>query len=294
MWGWTWILNPTTRFKDHSGSNTLKPRDPAMDALTHRRAFYTIGLLLAAFAWVLLAVWAQSPYGRYLDHGDWTRIGLIGSICAALPLGETLVPAALYSLGWLLMLAAMMLPTTLPVLFVYSRLVRNRKDRGFLIGLVITGYLAAWLGFAIAAHLADLALAAGVQRAGWLVFNGWAIGAAVLALAGLFQFTDLKRKCLEKCRMPLGFVMEHWQGRADYRNAMRLGLRHGLFCVGCCWALMLLMFVVGTGNVGWMLLLGAVMAVEKNFSWGRRISTPLGAGLLLWSAAIVASNSLLA
>jgi predicted metal-binding membrane protein len=262
----------------------------AVDETSHRRTFYAIGLTLAVFAWLLLWAWAQSPYGRYLDHGDWTQIGLIGSICGALPLGQSLVPAILYVSGWLLMLAAMMLPTTMPILYVYSRLISRRRDRGVLFGLVISGYLAAWLAFGVAAHLADLALASAVQKVDWLVLNGWAIGAVVLAGAGLYQFSELKRRCLDKCRMPLGFVMEHWRGRAERRDAIRLGWRHGLFCVGCCWTLMLLMFVVGTGNVGWMLVLGTLMAVEKNFSWGRRISTPLGLGLLAWSFGILIVN----
>jgi predicted metal-binding membrane protein len=261
-----------------------------IDATTHKRAFHATGLGLAALAWLLLWVWASSPYGRYLDHGHWTQTGIMGSICAALPFGESLAPAALYAAGRVLILSAMMLPTTLPILHIYARLTRCRPDRRMLLGLVIAGYLAAWTAFGIAAHLADAALAAGVRRFDWLVFNGWAIGAAVLAGAGVFQFSGLKRKCLDKCRMPLGFVMEHWRGRAERAGALTLGWRHGLFCVGCCWALMLLMFVVGAGNVGWMLALGLVMAAEKNFSRGRRLSAPLGLGLILWSAGVVAMN----
>jgi len=261
-----------------------------IDARTHRRAFYATGLCLAGLAWLLLWAWADSPYGRYLDHGDWTRIGIVGSICAALPYGGSLAPAALYAGGWALMLTAMMLPTTLPVLHVYARLTQRRPDRRSLLALAITGYLGAWMAFGVAAHLADMALAAGVARVDWLVLNGWAIGAAVLAGAGLFQFSALKRRCLDKCRMPLGFVMEHWRGRGERTDALRLGWRHGLFCIGCCWALMLLMFVVGAGNVGWMLALGLVMAAEKNFPWGRRLSAPLGVGLLVWSGALAAAN----
>jgi predicted metal-binding membrane protein len=87
------------------------------------------------------------------------------------------------------------------------------------------------------------------------------------------------------------FVVQHWRGRDQRRQALLLGIHHGLYCVGCCWALMLLMFVVGTGSVGWMLALGAVMAAEKNFPWGRRLSAPLGIGLLAWSAWIVLAEA---
>jgi predicted metal-binding membrane protein len=85
----------------------------------------------------------------------------------------------------------------------------------------------------------------------------------------------------------LSFVTEHWRGRHDRRNALLLGIHHGIFCLGCCWALMLLMFAVGLGNLSWMLLLGAIMAMEKNAPWGAKLSAPLGTALLGWGGAIV-------
>ena len=102
------------------------------------------------------------------------------------------------------------------------------------------------------------------------------VGAGVLAAAGLFQWSALKYRCLDQCRSPFGFVSSRWHGRSPAREAFRIGVDHGLFCVGCCWALMLMMFVVGTGSIGWMLALAAVMAAEKNLSWGRRLATPVG------------------
>src|SRR5579884_128377 len=131
-----------------------------------------------------------------------------------------------------------------------------------------------------------MALHEAVRRFDWLSLNGWALAALILTIAGLFQFSRLKYRCLAQCRTPFSFIAQHWHGPTPLRNALRLGLHHGLFCVGCCWALMLLMFVVGTGNVGWMLALGAVMAVEKNVSWGRRLSNPLGAVLLIGAALV--------
>ena len=112
-------------------------------------------------------------------------------------------------------------------------------------------------------------------------------GVMVLLLAGGFQFSRLKYHCLDKCRTPLGFVMSHWHGPRPQREAFLLGLTHGAYCVGCCWALMLVMFVVGTGNLGWMMVLGLVMAVEKNHPWGRRLAAPLGAALLIMAAATI-------
>jgi predicted metal-binding membrane protein len=86
------------------------------------------------------------------------------------------------------------------------------------------------------------------------------------------------------------FVAEHWHGHNERRDSFLLGVRHGAFCVGCCWALMLLMFALGTGSIGWMLALGAAMAVEKNLPWGRRIGKPLGLALVAWSGVMVAQH----
>ena len=253
-----------------------------------RRSFLPLISGLIGLAWVTLFLWESSPYGRYLDHGRWTDLGFAGRLCSALPAGHIVLPALLYVGGWVLMSAAMMLPTALPLLAIFGRLTARRPDAGRLTILLIVGYLLVWAAFGIVAHALDAGLHILVVATPWLRFNGWIVGAGVLALAGAFQFTALKHHCLDKCRTPFSFVHQHWRGRAPGREALLLGAHHGVFCVGCCWAIMLLMFVVGTGSVGWMLALGAIMAVEKNLPWGRRLSAPLGAGLLLWSGFVVA------
>ena len=245
---------------------------------------------LVALSWLTLWIWEQSAYGRYVEHGRWTEAGLAASLCSALPAGPVLLPALLYTAGWLLMSTAMMLPTAFPLLSIFARLTAQRADRGRLMALLIAGYLLAWSVFGLLVHALDEGLHAAVVSIPWLTFNGWMIAAAVLAVAGAFQFSALKYHCLDKCRTPLSFVIEHWRGRGTRRQALLLGMHHGLFCVGCCWAIMLLMFAVGTGSVGWMLALGAVMAIEKNAPWGRRLSTPLGVGLLLCSGALAVGN----
>jgi predicted metal-binding membrane protein len=260
-------------------------------AQRHRRVFAAVLAALVALAWAALWAWTSSPYGRYLEHGDWTASGPAAALCRALPLGGVIVPMALYAAASILMTAAMMLPTTLPLFNVFDRLTAGRADRGALLVLLGLGYMAVWGGFGLAAHALHalvLALLAGVPVLAW---NGWAIGATVIAAAGAFQFSALKYRCLEKCRTPLSFVMEHWRGPAPRWRAFRLGAAHGLFCVGCCWALMLLMFAFGMGNLGWMLVLAAVMAVEKNVRWGRRISAPLGVVLLGWAALVAVTHA---
>lgn len=245
---------------------------------------------VAAMAWLILAIWAQTPYGRYLDHGDWLERGFVGELCRAAPTGSLVLPGMLYASGWLLMLVAMMLPTALPLVSLFARMVRDRPRPGRLIALLIAGYLSVWCVFGLLAHALDTALHAYVASNASLAFNGWAIGAAVIGLAGAFQFSRLKYHCLDQCRTPFSFIARHWRGGAIRRQSFQLGLRHGLFCIGCCWAIMILMFVVGMGNVGWMLAIGAVMAAEKNARWGARLSAPLGIALLLTSTAIVAQH----
>lgn len=250
-------------------------------AARHRRVLVPLLLALAALAWAALWAWAASPYGRYLAHGEWGGEGPLAQLCRAVPAATWL----LHGLAWALMITAMMLPTTLPLFNAFARVSGGRADQPRLLALLGLGYLAVWGLFGLTAHGLQELLLAGVDRLPWLAWNAWAIGALSFALAGAFQFSALKHRCLDKCRTPLGFVIEHWRGRHPARQALALGAHHGLFCVGCCWALMLLMFVVGMGNLGWMLLLALLMAIEKNLPWGRRISAPLGLALLggaLW------------
>jgi predicted metal-binding membrane protein len=262
-----------------------------MRAFDRRNAWLPAVGGLVALAWLTLAIWEQSPYGRYLDHGGWTEIGLAGNLCRLLPAGPLVLPGLLYVGGWLLMTVAMMVPTVLPLLAIFARMTEGRTDRGVLIALLILGYLSIWAAFGLMAHAADLALHAALAGNAFLALNGWIVGVLMLGIAGLFQFSGLKYRCLDKCRTPFSFINTHWRGGAARRQSFMLGVHHGIFCVGCCWAIMLLMFVVGTGSVGWMLAIGAVMAVEKNVAWGRRLSAPLGVGLLLASAVIVVLNT---
>jgi predicted metal-binding membrane protein len=253
--------------------------------------FLPILVGLIAVTWATLAIWSASPYSRYVAH-DWTNPVLAAYFCAALPVGGIVVPAVLFVVGWVLMTVAMMLPTALPAIAVFSRLVAARADAGRLIAMMVGGYLCVWFGFGVAAHTLEIGVVALARRSLWLTFNGWAIGAGLLFVAGLFQFSRLKYRCLEACRTPLSFVLARWRGRRPIVEALRLGADHGVFCVGCCWAMMLLLFAMGTGSIGWMLALGAAMAVEKNTSWGRRLGRPIGVVFLVTAGAVAAFNLL--
>ena len=261
-----------------------------MSAALHRSVFLPVMGGLVLCTWFALWAWSASPYAFYLQHGNWLDPGPAAFLCRVIPGGDIVVPAALHTLGWLLMTVAMMLPTTLPLLEQFRRMVFRRDDATLLLNLVVAGYLGVWIAFGVLAHGLDRLVMDAVAQSPWLASHGWLLGAMVIGGAGLFQFSSLKYRCLDKCRTPLSFIMEHWTGSAQRRQALMLGVHHGAFCVGCCWALMLLMFVVGTGSIGWMLLLGGIMAVEKNMSWGRRISAPLGAGLLIVAGVITVAG----
>ena len=250
----------------------------------------TLIALAAAGAWSVLWLWSTGPHAGYLDHGSWLEIGMLASLCRALPAGEVVLPAVLHVAAWLLMIAAMMLPSIVPLLALFRRVSAGRADAERLLWLLAAGYALAWLAFGLAAHALDALLLAAGRRVDWFVAHGWIVGASVIGAAGLFQFSALKYRCLDKCRTPYGFIIERWRGRTPRADALRIGFDHGLFCIGCCWALMLIMFVVGMGNVGWMLAIGAVMAIEKNLSWGKRLSAPLGIALIAWAGTIVAVN----
>ena len=259
-------------------------------ATPHARTTLALLGALVVGAWLVLAAWSASPWQRWLDHGAWQDLAWLAALCRAVPAGERVLPALAYALAWLLMIAAMMLPTTLPLLSFFRRIVGDRPDAGPLLGAVAGGYALAWTAFGLVAYALDAGVREAAGRSGWLVAHDWVVGSAVIAGAGAFQFSRLKYRCLERCRTPFSFINAHWRGRRPIREAFRLGVAHGVFCVGCCWALMLVTFVVGMGNVGWMLALAAGMAAEKNAPWGARLRTPLGLGLMGWGAAIAVAH----
>jgi predicted metal-binding membrane protein len=236
-------------------------------------AFWVVaGLCWAATAWLVLA--GGDELGHHdvvLEQSTWPWPARIGAFLGV----------------WLVMVGAMMLPTVVPLarLFVpvSGRAPRPAAARaGFL-----AGYLAIWTAFAGVALLGDAGIHALVDRWGWLAARPELVLGGALVLAGAFQFSPLKNACLTACRNPVGFLWQHY--RRGPGGAWRLGLRHGLSCLGCCWALMLLMFATGVGSLVWMLALTAVMVIEKTSRWGARLVAPVGAALLVAGIAVSVS-----
>jgi predicted metal-binding membrane protein len=197
-------------------------------------------------------------------------------------LGEQRIPSAgtllLFLVAWQVMTAGMMLPSSLPMMRRFARISRGQDRPRLVVGLCLVGYFIVWTGFAIVALIFDDGLHTLVEQWSWLSQREFLISAAVLALAGGFQFTPLKERCLRECNTPIGFLWRHYD--RGLRPALNIGIRHGIFCLGCCWALMLVMFGVGVTSLIWLMALTAVMVLEKATRWGRRLVPFVGIGLI--------------
>jgi predicted metal-binding membrane protein len=211
--------------------------------------------LLAAVSW-----WFTIDRMAGMDAGPGTDLG---------PLG--------WFLGiWTVMMAAMMLPSVSPTVALYARMVRGRIQLAPL--MFTAGYLVTWAAAGL--------LAFGISDAGRPLLGGelswnrggrWAAGAVLIA-AAVYELTPLKNVCLGKCRSPLGFLLGSW--RDGRLGAARMGARHGLWCLGCCWALMAALFALGVMSLAWMAFVAALIAAEKTLPWGR-VATYGTAGILL-------------
>ena len=204
--------------------------------------------------------------------------------------GPPLVVAAFASLlAWQVMIAAMMLPSSLPLVGLYARATARAPQRRQAMAAFLGGYALVWSAFGLVAFGADAGLHAVINSSSWLEHHDWWIGGSVLALAGAFQFTSLKDACLDNCRHPGQFMMRFYE--RGPRGGFRLGARHGVFCVGCCWALMLVMFAAGVASLIWMALLTAVMIHEKTRPTGARTVPVTGVALLAAASVVLAYSA---
>lgn len=196
--------------------------------------------------------------------------------------------AALVALSmWVAMILAMMLPSAAPMIVTYAEIADTaaRKGERIVSPLMLAGgYVSVWIGFAVAVTFVQILL----TNAAWLqagrIVAGSPLAGVLFVVAGVYQFSALKHACLTQCRQPFPFFFAHWQTTA--RGVYRLGLRQGLYCLGCCWAMMLLMFAAGVMNVLWMGTLGIIMATEKMLT-GRRFAHALGVILIAIGIAII-------
>lgn len=249
-------------------------------ALRHDRA-----LVLGALASVVLASWL------YLLGGAGMSMGEMGGMLMPLRAEPWTVGDALIVLAmWGAMMAAMMLPSAAPMLLLFAALTRRgvggsgTVPRTAAFGL---GYVAVWGLFSLAAAALQFALERLAILSPMMATTSVAVASAVLIGAGLYQWTPLKRACLRGCRSPLDFLTARWRPGAG--GAFRMGLDHGAFCVGCCWVLMLLLFVGGVMNMLWIGALAAFVMIEKMAPAGEWVSRAAGLALIAWGVATTLS-----
>ncbi|BBO01011.1 DUF2182 domain-containing protein [Bradyrhizobium ottawaense] len=253
-----------------------------LEHLLHRdRLIVAIGTAaVVALAWAYLAAGAGMDTEMMTDMPDMA------------PMPWTPFYGVLLFVMWWVMMVAMMAPSAVPTVLLYATVKRKQETASRAAidtWIFLAGYLVTWAGFSLAAVLVQGAF----ERFGLLSMamasTSAILGGGVLIAAGLYQFTPLKQACLRYCESPLLFLSRHW--RPGTRGALRMGLRHGSYCVGCCWFLMVLLFVGGVMNLAWIIGIALYVAGEKLLPFGRRLSYAAG-GVLILSGTIVLARAI--
>lgn len=229
-------------------------------------------LVLAIGAWATLIRQAGMPAQMAMGAG-----------------GPTMGMAApLYLAIWVLMMVAMMLPTAAPMILMFAAIAAGKRQRGQPFAptwMFVSAYLLVWSLVGIIAYVLALGAERGAAAIPWLMMHGAQAGGAILILAGIYQFSPLKRVCLVQCRSPLQFVLSSWRdGRG---GAFRMGLAHGVYCLGCCWLLFLILFPLGVMNIAVMAALTALIFAEKSLAAGRRIGQVAAAALIVYGVVVL-------
>jgi predicted metal-binding membrane protein len=245
-------------------------------------------IILAGVAVVALAAWAYLIY-LVREMGTVDEKG-------AMSMAPDMVMPHMQSWGaiellllfvmWAVMMVAMMVPSAAPLVLMFAR--ANRQKGGSRIvgsaGILLLGYLLVWMGFSAVATLAQWRLHAAAVLSPMMASTSSILAGVLLVAAGVFQFTPLKRACLVRCRSPLHFLMSDW--REGQWGALVMGLKHGAYCVGCCWMLMTLLFVAGVMNLLWVAAIAVFVLVEKLAPRGDFIGRFAGAALIVAGIAL--------
>lgn len=242
-----------------------------------RRARVAVLPVVIGTAW-MLAIFAQaSGRGHSIHHDELLGHG-----------APNLAPLMLFAAAWQLHIAAMMLPSSMPLIELFGRAARGQPRPGLARAAFVGGYAIVWTLFGAFALAGDSIVHQAVHRTPWLAGRPELLMGGSLLLAGAFQFSRLKDRCLTECRHPAAFIQRYY--RRGLGEALKLGTRHGISCLGCCWALMVLMFAVGIANLLWMAPLALLMAAEKTWRRGQLLVRPAGAALLIAGAAVISEG----
>jgi predicted metal-binding membrane protein len=222
-------------------------------------------VVAGALAAIVALAWAYVLLGAGMDTAMNMAMGDV-----MMPMPWTLATFRVMLVMWIVMMTAMMLPSAAPMILLYATINRRRSF----------AYWALWAAFSIAATCAQWGLEHARLLSATMATASTSLAGAVFLLAGVYQLTPLKQACLRRCRSPLEFLSHYWQRGA--LGAFRMGLRHGLFCLGCCWALMALLFVGGLMNVLWIAALALFVLAEKVVPAGGLLGRAGGGALILW------------
>ena len=239
-------------------------------------------VVIAELAVIIALAWAWLLLGAGIEGMD-----MGGGQVMLMPPTWTPFYAILILVMWIVMMTAMMLPSAAPVILLVAALMRQGQgSRGQgAVWLFALGYLAVWSAFSVVATTLQWGLDSIGQLSVMMASNNAVLAGSLLILAGIYQWTPWKRTCLRHCRSPLEWVTRNW--RKGLIGPARAGARHGLFCLGCCWLLMALLFVFGLMNILWIAALAILVFVEKVLPFGPRLSQATGVALAAWGVTIL-------
>lgn len=231
--------------------------------------------------WAMLLGVSAASWG-YLFVDAW-RMNHGRSCCVAMAKGWRAEDVGMLFVMWSVMMVAMMTPTASPMVMTFAMVQRQRAAAARVVvptGIFLSGYLLAWIVYSVPATALQWWLHQRALLSPDMVSTSKWLGGSVLLGAGVFQFTPMKRACLKHCRSPLDFILTGW--REGTGGAMVMGLRHGLSCIGCCWVLMALLFVLGVMNLTWVAAITAFVILEKTVG-GKWVSAASGAVCIAWA-----------
>jgi predicted metal-binding membrane protein len=240
-------------------------------SLLQRERYLILGVLLvlAALAWGLL-IW-QAP--------------MMNNQAMGLTMGMS---AVLFIAIWAVMMVAMMFPAAAPMILMFGAVYagKRRQEQPYVpTWIFVSAYLLVWTLSGVLAYFLAIEVEKLAGQSMWLMENAPRIGGAILVIAGLYQLSPLKNVCLSKCRTPLQFLLTSWHD--GYAGAFRMGIEHGVFCLGCCWLLFVILFPLGLMNLAVMALVTALIFAEKALPIGRQISRLAGVGLIVYGVLVL-------
>ena len=274
------------------------PGDATLEAVVRRDRL----VVVAAFTAVIALAWAYllAGAGMGMSAFEMTRmsqLGMTGGMAEGSMAGMAMMTPAVWTPGyavlmffmWWIMMVAMMLPSAAPMILVFATVNRKQRETGqpyVATSIFALGYLAAWAGFSLVTVILQWGFERTAILSPMLVGTNVIFGSVLLLAAGAYQLTPIKQACLRHCRSPLAFLSTHW--RRGARGALRMGLEHGAYCVGCCWFLMGLLFFGGVMNLYWIVGLTLFVLFEKMVPAGHWLGYATGVALLGWGAALLA------